>query len=781
MNEQDKRYSNQSSNTTFQPQAYRQSGFEQVNPGRAEIHSSSAPNTPDAQQPLVGVIDQGFGAGEHGAEVVKTIAQSNPQSPAWLGGGVGNGTWANSLNKFVDAAKTLGKQAVANLSFDLTEKGSDGSVRTRSQLTKAEQQALTNAHDNGVLIVASSGNQGGSMSALGQASQQFDNIIAVGAADGNHRAHYSSFGTGLDLVAPGRQVGDSFAGTSRSAAEVTGTISQMWTANPTLDYRQVSRVLEATATDLQTPGWDAETGAGLLNSRAAVSLAEVITPDTQLFSGAQLLQQVNGSFNDAPWTSQNGAIASERTNREFEGESVQEDERLRANYRAQTQAKQQPPMQKDTPKAPVNKEKPLSDTWSVSPNTWNPDSDKSKHRSQPVRPGGSDLQKKLIDVAKSYEGVRESGNDRGSKVAEFQKSVGQVGEPWCMDFAQYCIKQVEGVTNAHSNILRSGRVIDVWKNAQKHGMDLSRPELGSLAIFKWEGGQHHVGIVTSVDRNGKGFTTIEGNTTNPNGSGSEGVFEKHRRMNSTVLGFVRPWKTTSGANSGGASSPKPPATKDKPLISDERAEIANVKREQFAKSQAINQAKAKSDFETYPEVKAATGWTSRNDSNKVAVGVAHNMRELGVASLTNKQVVYLQGELLDAIKKDPDMILHEQEIVKELKLDSRYGKQSFTTYGREPVGFGGQRDGWLSLDTAKVGANKLTWALRNATVNYKAEVDAHGEIQIQYRLHDRLDLSPQEGRDPWYNAISTVTGLGYHDALGGNENLQTRAEWGTTA
>jgi len=360
MNEQDKRYSNQSSNTTFQPQAYRQSGFEQVNPGRAEIHSSSAPNTPDAQQPLVGVIDQGFGAGEHGAEVVKTIAQSNPQSPAWLGGGVGNGTWANSLNKFVDAAKTLGKQAVANLSFDLTEKGSDGSVRTRSQLTKAEQQALTNAHDNGVLIVASSGNQGGSMSALGQASQQFDNIIAVGAADGDRRADYSSFGTGLDLVAPGRQVGDSFAGTSRSAAEVTGTISQMWTANPTLDYRQVSRVLEATATDLQTPGWDAETGAGLLNSRAAVSLAEVITPDTQLFSGAQLLQQVNGSFNDAPWASQKGAIASERTTREFEGESVQEDERLRANYRAQNQAKQPPPVQTTAPKPSGRKERPLS-------------------------------------------------------------------------------------------------------------------------------------------------------------------------------------------------------------------------------------------------------------------------------------------------------------------------------------------------------------------------------------------------------------------------------------
>ncbi|NJR51351.1 MAG: S8 family serine peptidase [Leptolyngbyaceae cyanobacterium CSU_1_3] len=360
MNEQNKHYSNRQSNTSFQPQNYRQSGFDQVNPGRTEIHSSSASTSPNAQQPLVGVIDQGFGTGEHGAEVVKTIAQSNPQSPAWSGGGVGNGGWANSLNKFVDAAKSLGQRAVANLSFDLTEKHSDGSVTTRSQLTTAEQQALSYAHDNGVLVVASSGNQGGAMSALGQASQQFDNIIAVGAAEGGDRASYSSYGSGLDLVAPGSQTGSSFTGTSRSAAEVTGTISQMWAANPTLDYRQVSRILESTATDLQAPGWDTKTGAGLLNSTAALNLAKVITPDTQQFSGAQLMQQVNSSFNNSPWVSADGSVASERTNREFEGESVQEDERLRASYRAQTPAKQKPPVQTTAPKPPVRKERPLN-------------------------------------------------------------------------------------------------------------------------------------------------------------------------------------------------------------------------------------------------------------------------------------------------------------------------------------------------------------------------------------------------------------------------------------
>ena len=303
-----KLYSNQQASSTFQPQTYRHAGFEKVNAGRTETHSSADPTSLDAKQPLVGIIDQGFGAGEHGTEVLKTIAESNSQSPTWLGQGVGNGNWANSLNKFVDAAKTLGHRAVANLSFDLTEKHPDGSVTTRSQLTAAEQQALTNAHDNGVLIVASAGNQGGNMSALGAASQQFDNIITVGAAEGNHRASYSSYGSGLDLVAPGSETGSAFTGTSRSAAEVTGAISQVWAANSALDYHQVTGVLESTAKDLDKPGWDAETGFGELNPLAAIDLAQKTQPETYTFSGAQLIQQ-------PVWKSVDGAIASARPDR----------------------------------------------------------------------------------------------------------------------------------------------------------------------------------------------------------------------------------------------------------------------------------------------------------------------------------------------------------------------------------------------------------------------------------------------------------------------------------
>lgn len=106
--------------------------------------------------------------------------------------------------EFVDAAKASGqKNAIANLSLDLTQKDADGSVTTRYELTPQERSAIEYARQNGVLLVAAAGNDGGVMSVLGQASQEFDNIITVGAGDINGRSIYSSFGRGLDIMAEG--------------------------------------------------------------------------------------------------------------------------------------------------------------------------------------------------------------------------------------------------------------------------------------------------------------------------------------------------------------------------------------------------------------------------------------------------------------------------------------------------------------------------------------------------------------------------------------------------
>jgi len=285
---------------------------------------------PQGNQPLIGIIDTGFAANnpdidysritlgrdyvdgdinpllnagegnEHGTHILGIIGATqnngtgidgiNDQAPLWLGRAIGSGKWAESLVEFVNQALESNQpNAVVNLSLDLTQRNPDGSVTTRYEFTPAERAALEYARQSGVLIVAAAGNDGGVMSVLGQASQEFDNILTVGGADGMNRADYSSYGYGLDILAAGgtsqngilSTVADgvgTLAGTSVATAHVTGAISQIWAANPNLSYRQVIELAKLTATDLSNPNWDAETGAGLLNIAAATELAKVTQP-----------------------------------------------------------------------------------------------------------------------------------------------------------------------------------------------------------------------------------------------------------------------------------------------------------------------------------------------------------------------------------------------------------------------------------------------------------------------------------------------------------------------
>ncbi|MEG3876023.1 S8 family serine peptidase [Microcoleus sp. herbarium7] len=276
---------------------------------------------PLASQPLLGSIDTGVSAdspylnyanikkgrdyvggddnpllkpgegSEHGTFMLGIVDAINKTAPKWVGRAIDSGRWADSLVEFVDAAKASGqKNAIANLSLDLTQKNADGSVTTRYELTTAERSAIEYARQNGVMLVVAAGNDGGVMSVLGQASQEFDNIFTVGAGDINGRSIYSSYGRGLDILADGgttehpglSTVGDdlgTMAGTSVATAKVAGAASLVWAANPALNYRQVMEILKSTARDLGPVGWDDETGFGFLNTLAAVDLAKKTQPE----------------------------------------------------------------------------------------------------------------------------------------------------------------------------------------------------------------------------------------------------------------------------------------------------------------------------------------------------------------------------------------------------------------------------------------------------------------------------------------------------------------------
>ncbi len=227
-------------------------------------------------------------AKSHGTTILETIAAIqdndlgqdgiNDDVRLWLARSTGSGRWAEALVDFVEAAKQSGQpNAIANLSFDLTQIDSEGNVSTRLDLTANERAALEYARANNVLVVAAAGNNNGAMSALGQASSEFENLITVGAAEGGDRADYSSYGEGLDLLAPG-QAATGESGSSIAAAKVSGIASLAWAANPELSAAEIAEILTATATDLDAPGWDATTGMGLVNLAAAVTAAKAATP-----------------------------------------------------------------------------------------------------------------------------------------------------------------------------------------------------------------------------------------------------------------------------------------------------------------------------------------------------------------------------------------------------------------------------------------------------------------------------------------------------------------------
>ena len=223
----------------------------------------------------------------------------NDNAPLWVSSTIGSGRWAEALVEFVDAVKASGQpNGLINLSLDLAQVQPDDTVTTRYEFTTYEREALEYARQNHILIVTAAGNDGAEMSALGKASQEFDNIITVGSVQSKiipgalpqiTRAEYSSFGNGLTLMAEGgteenpilSNAGDglgTMAGTSVATAKVTGIASQVWAANPQLTYPQVIEILKQTAVDLETPGWDAETGFGLVNLVAAVNLARNTSP-----------------------------------------------------------------------------------------------------------------------------------------------------------------------------------------------------------------------------------------------------------------------------------------------------------------------------------------------------------------------------------------------------------------------------------------------------------------------------------------------------------------------
>jgi len=192
--------------------------------------------------------------------------------------------------------------------------------------SRTERLALTYALENGCVPVGAAGNFGYDADLaqipLYPAQYARDGLaISVGASDQfDHRADFSSYPSGLDLLAPGGgPLGESniyttfmtypsgggisypgyvtFGGTSAAAPHVTGAVGLLAAARPELTDDDFQHVIRETADDIGAPGVDPQTAHGRLN---LASMLARVGPDIGVWHGEvaadSMVEEVPGTL-----------------------------------------------------------------------------------------------------------------------------------------------------------------------------------------------------------------------------------------------------------------------------------------------------------------------------------------------------------------------------------------------------------------------------------------------------------------------------------------------------
>ncbi|MDD2889521.1 MAG: S8 family peptidase [bacterium] len=146
-----------------------------------------------------------------------------------------------------------------------------------SSYVEAECQA---AWDSGAVLCAATGNDGTEFVGYPAA---YSTVIAVGAIEPNNQlCSFSSYGSEVELVAPGDTITSTITGsayqgtwngTSMATPLVAGSAALVWSANPYLTNQEVRDILTSTAVDLGTTGRDKYYGYGKPNLQTAVQAA----------------------------------------------------------------------------------------------------------------------------------------------------------------------------------------------------------------------------------------------------------------------------------------------------------------------------------------------------------------------------------------------------------------------------------------------------------------------------------------------------------------------------
>ncbi|MBD3224930.1 MAG: S8 family serine peptidase [Caldithrix sp.] len=147
-------------------------------------------------------------------------------------------------------------------------------------LSRFLKQVISYAYDQGVVMVASSGNTGDSRLHYPSGLKE---TLAVGASNSaDQLSGFSSFGNTVDLVAPGSDIVstainnqyNSVNGTSFSAPMVSAASALLLSHMPDLTFEEIRHILKTTTDDILNYGWDYYSGAGRLNILRALQVQE---------------------------------------------------------------------------------------------------------------------------------------------------------------------------------------------------------------------------------------------------------------------------------------------------------------------------------------------------------------------------------------------------------------------------------------------------------------------------------------------------------------------------
>ena len=159
--------------------------------------------------------------------------------------------------------------------------------------------------------------------------------------------------------------------------------------------------------------------------------------------------------------------------------------------------------------------------------------------------GGSELSKILVQ----NQGGVETGKNSGPFVNRVQNAVGITdGQPWCMAFIYYIFDEFSKKMGIKNPVIKTGGVMEQWNKsggkkitAEQARSNFSLVKPGQIMITTRPGGGSgagHAGIVTSVDYNGKKFTTMEGNVR-INTNRQQGVGGYNRSvLTDGLIGFI---------------------------------------------------------------------------------------------------------------------------------------------------------------------------------------------------------------------------------------------------